>query len=74
MPLADGTAGFVKILRDRSAQHRAEEELRESEERFRVLATNIPQLVSARKQMASAPGPFPNGLSSLVRCLRTALA
>src|ERR671912_438852 len=45
MPLADCSLGFVKILRDRTEQHRAEERLRENEERFRLLATNIPQLV-----------------------------
>jgi len=45
MPLADREVGFVKILRDRTEQHRAEELLRENEERFRVLAVSIPQLV-----------------------------
>ncbi|WP_160000087.1 PAS domain S-box protein [Roseomonas sp. 18066] len=37
--------GFVKIVRDRTEQHRAEQALRRNEERFRVLATSIPQLV-----------------------------
>lgn len=45
MPLADRSQGFVKIFRDRTAQHRAEARVQESEERFRLLATNIPQLV-----------------------------
>lgn len=45
MPLADRSLGFVKILRDRTEQHRVEQRVRENEERFRVLATNIPQLV-----------------------------
>lgn len=45
MPLADRSLGFVKILRDRTEQHSAEQRIRENEERFRVLATNIPQLV-----------------------------
>jgi len=45
MPLRGGVRGFVKILRDRTQQHRFEENLRESEARFRMLATNIPQLV-----------------------------
>lgn len=49
MPLADRDAGFVKILRDRTAQHRAEAQLRQSEELFRVLATSIPQLVFRSK-------------------------
>jgi PAS domain S-box-containing protein len=44
MPLKDGS-GFVKIARDRSDQHRAQERLRENERRFRLLATSIPQLV-----------------------------
>jgi PAS domain S-box-containing protein len=37
--------GFVKIMRDRTGQHKNELELKESEERFRMLATSIPQLV-----------------------------
>jgi PAS domain S-box-containing protein len=45
MPLRGGKAGFAKILRDRTDQHRAAEALRESEARFRLLATSIPQLV-----------------------------
>jgi PAS domain S-box-containing protein len=44
MPL-NHDAGFVKITRDRSAQHAAEEHLRENEARFRLLATSIPQMV-----------------------------
>nr|AGU12321.1 HWE histidine kinase [uncultured organism] len=44
MPLSDGT-GFVKILRDRTDVHMASVRLSENEERFRLLATNIPQLV-----------------------------
>jgi PAS domain S-box-containing protein len=45
MPLTDRSLGFVKILRDRTPQHRAEQQVRASEELFRTLATNIPQLV-----------------------------
>ena len=37
--------GFVKIMRDRTAQHAKELELAQSEARFRMLATSIPQLV-----------------------------
>jgi PAS domain S-box-containing protein len=44
MPLRTGD-GFVKIMRDRTAQHLQEIELSESEARFRMLATSIPQLV-----------------------------
>ncbi|KQS72234.1 hypothetical protein ASG39_00105 [Rhizobium sp. Leaf371] len=44
MPLSDGS-GFVKILRDRTESHLAGQRLSENEERFRLLATNIPQLV-----------------------------
>ncbi|MDB5700274.1 MAG: sensor histidine kinase protein [Sphingomonadales bacterium] len=45
MPLQNAKDGFVKIARDRTEQHRADEQLQQSEERFRVLATSIPQLV-----------------------------
>lgn len=45
MPLADRTQGFVKILRDRTPEHYMEERLRQSEELFRLLAVNVPQLV-----------------------------
>lgn len=45
MPLRNPEDGFVKVTRDRTEQHRADEELRRSEERFRLLATTIPQLV-----------------------------
>lgn len=37
--------GYVKIMRDRTAQHERDVRLTESEERFRMLATSIPQLV-----------------------------
>jgi PAS domain S-box-containing protein len=38
-------AGFIKIMRDRTAEHEAQARLLESESRFRSLATSIPQLV-----------------------------
>jgi PAS domain S-box-containing protein len=44
MPLRQ-QAGYVKITRDRTEQHAATQRLRDNEERFRVLATSIPQLV-----------------------------
>ncbi len=37
--------GFVKVLSDLTERHDAEEKLRQNEELFRVLATNVPQLV-----------------------------
>ncbi|PZN95103.1 MAG: histidine kinase [Alphaproteobacteria bacterium] len=45
MPLANAADGFVKIARDRTENFEAVERLRENEERFRLLATSIPQLV-----------------------------
>ncbi len=44
MPLRDGT-GYVKIARDRTEQYEAEQREREQDERFRLLATSVPQLV-----------------------------
>jgi PAS domain S-box-containing protein len=48
MPLADNS-GFVKIIRDLTERRKAEERVRESEQLFRLLATNIPQLVFRTK-------------------------
>jgi PAS domain S-box-containing protein len=45
MPLRPPAEGFCKITRDRTRQHEAEEKLRVQEERFRLLALAIPQLV-----------------------------
>jgi PAS domain S-box-containing protein len=45
MPLADRGRGFVKILRDRTDRHLTGRRLARMEERFRLLATGIPQLV-----------------------------
>lgn len=45
LPLAERERGFVKILRDRTEIHVAQMRLRQNEERFRILATSIPDLV-----------------------------
>ena len=45
MPLRSPMRGYVKIARDRTDHHEADVRLQESEERFRLLATSIPQLV-----------------------------
>lgn len=44
MPLRDGT-GYVKIARDRTEQYQAEQRARLQDERFKLLATSVPQLV-----------------------------
>jgi PAS domain S-box-containing protein len=59
MPLEGSAAGFVKIARDRTERHRAEERLRESEERFRLLATSIPQLVFLSRPDGARTWPSP---------------
>jgi PAS domain S-box-containing protein len=58
MLLSDGS-GFVKITRDRSEQHAAEEQTRQSEERFRLLATSIPQLVFRTRGNGDRTWPSP---------------
>ncbi|WP_088343351.1 MULTISPECIES: PAS domain S-box protein [Rhodomicrobium] len=45
MSLGSGAEGFVKIMRDQTARRLAEERLARSEERFRGLVMNIPQLI-----------------------------
>jgi PAS domain S-box-containing protein len=59
MRLAKPEDGFVKMLRDRTAHHRTEAMLRDSEERFRLLATNIPQLVFLGRPDGSRTWPSP---------------
>jgi PAS domain S-box-containing protein len=63
MPLREPRAGFVKILRDRTEQHEAEAQLRQSEERFRLLATNIPQLVFRSQADGNRTWPSPQWIS-----------
>jgi PAS domain S-box-containing protein len=63
MPLKAGDAGFVKITRDRTEQHQAAERLRENEERFRLLATSIPQLVFLTKPDGSRTWPSPQWIA-----------
>lgn len=43
--------GYLKIMRDETDRHLAEQALRTSEERFRSLAENIPQLVFRSQSM-----------------------
>jgi PAS domain S-box-containing protein len=59
MQLEDRSQGFTKILRDRTEHHLAEESVRLSEERFRLLATNIPQLVFRGLSDGSRTWPSP---------------
>jgi PAS domain S-box-containing protein len=59
MRLDEPNAGFVKVLRDRTDAHLANERLRKSEERFRLLATNIPQLVFRSMSDGNRTWPSP---------------
>jgi PAS domain S-box-containing protein len=59
MPLKEADQGFVKIARDLTEKHVAQEELRESEQRFRLLATSIPQLVFLSKPDGNRTWPSP---------------
>lgn len=59
MRLDEPARGFVKILRDRTEHHLAENQLRESEERFRLLATHIPQLVFRCRSDGERTWPSP---------------
>jgi PAS domain S-box-containing protein len=62
MPLRRDT-GFFKIARDRTEQHQAEERLRESEQRFRLLASSIPQLVFLTRPDGSRTWPSPQWIA-----------
>ena len=59
MQLDDRSQGFVKILRDHTEKHLAEDRVRRSEERFRLLATNVPQLVFRGLSDGSRTWPSP---------------
>src|SRR5689334_11272483 len=59
MQLEDRSQGVTKILRDRTEHHLANERVRLSEERFRLLATNIPQLVFRGLSDGSRTWPSP---------------
>jgi PAS domain S-box-containing protein len=63
MPLRGGGAGFVKITRDRTEQHQAGERLRENEQRFRLLATSIPQLVFLTRPDGHRTWPSPQWIA-----------
>jgi PAS domain S-box-containing protein len=45
MRLDEEGSGYVKIFRDRTAEHEAEAALRESEQRFRLMADAVPQII-----------------------------
>jgi len=58
-----GQGGFAKITRDRTEQHRADQRLRENEQRFRLLATSIPQLVFLTRPDGSRTWPSPQWIA-----------
>jgi PAS domain S-box-containing protein len=58
MPLRNG-AGFLKVARDRTKEYEAEQRVRAQEERFRILATSIPQLVFTTFPDGSRTWPSP---------------
>lgn len=62
MPLKKD-AGYLKITRDRTEQHQAEERLRESEQRFRLLASSIPQLVFLTRPDGNRTWPSPQWIA-----------
>src|SRR5712672_4469166 len=61
--LRDADKGFVKICRDRTEQHEAGRRLRENEERFRLLATSIPQLVFLTRPDGDRTWPSPQWIA-----------
>jgi PAS domain S-box-containing protein len=63
MPLKAGHAGFVKITRDRTEQHQAGERVRENEQRFRLLATSVPQLVFLTRPDGDRTWPSPQWIA-----------
>lgn len=63
MRLEDPNEGFVKILRDRTETHLAAEKIQQSEERFRLLASNIPQLVFRGLSDGSRTWPSPQWIN-----------
>jgi PAS domain S-box-containing protein len=63
MPLDDRRLGFVKILRDRTDRHLVDQRLRASEERFRLLAINIPQLVFRSLSDGTRTWPSPQWIN-----------
>jgi PAS domain S-box-containing protein len=63
MPLGGGDVGLVKITRDRTEQHQAGERLRENEQRFRLLATSIPQLVFLTRPDGDRTWPSPQWIA-----------
>lgn len=87
MPLHDGGGvdGFLKIMRDRTDEKRAEDAVRESEARFRALASTLPQLVwraddqggfgcgpvLSGKILPSKPRQKRRGSAGCMRCTRT---
>jgi PAS domain S-box-containing protein len=62
MPLK-GAEGYVKITQDHTQRHVSEERLRESEQRFRLLASSIPQLVFLTRPDGNRTWPSPQWIA-----------
>ena len=56
-------AGYLKITRDRTEQHQAEARVRQSEQRFRLLASSIPQLVFLTRPDGTRTWPSPQWIA-----------